>query len=109
MLAPLSAVVVTTEGELNSAIITANGGDGPNIDFGSDITHTIFFRPLNSTSTFTPIPSNSYIIDRVSAHTLSGSPHAFFSHGGGGGASHVTVQNLTVSCSVTGGVVRDAA
>ena len=91
----LFAVPVSNETDLQNNIVLANAGSVSTITFTNPITYAQTFRPLNATPTF-DFAGRTFTIDGQS-NTLSttGNFRGFFVRGGG--ASVVTIQNLTIS------------
>lgn len=85
--------IVNTSSELNDAIIAANKGGDPNIQFGSDINYSEFLQPLNADHVLNSV-NNTFTIDGLGKSLIgSGTQRGFFARTSTG---TVTIQNLTI-------------
>ena len=92
---PLYSMVVNNEADLQNAIVT---GD-TNIEFGSNITYSQLFQPLNATKVLAPASLPFLIIDGA-GNTLErtvGTPYRGFFVRSGPDTEIITIQNLTIN------------
>lgn len=97
------SVNVSTPAGLESAIITANGGGDPNINFTSSILYSQTFRPLNANTDFSFADRMFTINGNNNSLTSAGDFRGFFVRGGGGTGA-ITIRNITIaSANARGG------
>lgn len=95
----LNAVVVNTAALLDSAIITANGGGDPLIEFSDNIPYSRMFRPLNASIDFVQQGFNFTIDGKNRELSQTATFRGLFSYGSG----TVTIKDMTIKNAIAKG------